>query len=74
MPDATTGGVTVVALAHDLVRKRSIVSLVWDDDPEKSVALPVPYGCLLEDVREAAETALRALAAQTATLNVKRAP
>ena len=41
--------VIVAALTHDLVRKRSIVTLVWDDDPEKRVALPVPFGCGLDE-------------------------
>jgi hypothetical protein len=64
-------GVTVVALAHDLVRKRSIVTLVWDGDSEKRVALHVPYGCNLDDLRDEAEKALRALSSETATLPVK---
>jgi len=34
--------VTVAALTHDLIRKRSLVTMVWDDGPEKRVALPVP--------------------------------
>jgi hypothetical protein len=65
--------VTVAALAHDLVRKRSIVTLVWDDDPEKRVALPVPFGCGLDRVLAEAEKALRALSAETAAMSVKPA-
>jgi hypothetical protein len=65
--------VTVAALTHDLVRKRSIVSLVWDDDPEKRVALPVPFGCSMDDVQAEAEAALRALSAEAATLSVHAA-
>ncbi|WP_375466367.1 hypothetical protein [uncultured Methylobacterium sp.] len=62
--------VTVVALSHDLRRKRSIVSLAWTDDPEKNVALPVPFGCALDQVRDEAEKALRVLSAETASLAV----
>lgn len=65
--------VTVAALTHDLVRKRSIVTLVWDDDPEKRVALPVPFGCGLDAVRAAAEKAIRELSAETATISVNSA-
>jgi hypothetical protein len=65
--------VTVAALTHDLVRKRSIVTLVWDDDPEKRVGLPVSFGCTLEQVQAEAEKALRALSAETATIAVKPA-
>ena len=62
--------VTVAALTHDLIRKRSIVSLVWDDDLEKRVALPVPFGCALDDLQVEAEQALRGLSAEIATISV----
>ena len=62
--------VTVVALTHDLSRKRSIVTLVWDSDPEKRVALPVTFGCSLENVRAEAEKAMRELSAETAAIAV----
>jgi hypothetical protein len=65
--------VTVAALAHDLVGKRSFVTLVWDDEPAKQVSLPVPFGCNLDDVRFEAEKAIRELAAETALLAVNLA-
>jgi hypothetical protein len=63
--------VTVAALTHDLIRKRSLVTMVWDDDPEKRVALYVPYGCGLDRVQDEAEKAMRALSTETASLSVK---
>ena len=63
--------VTVAALTHDLIRKRSLVTMVWDDDPEKRVALPVPYGCGLDRVQAEAEKAMRALSAETGSISVK---
>jgi len=63
--------VTVAALTHDLIGKRSIVTMVWDDDPEKRVALPVPYGCSLDRVQAEAEKAMRALSAETGSMSVK---
>jgi hypothetical protein len=75
MPEATkTPSVTVVALSHDLSRQRSIVTLVWTDDLEKSVALPVPYGCSLDNVQAEAEKALRSLSCETANLRVIAIP
>lgn len=71
MDDTSIPSVTVVSLTHDLVRNRSVVGLVWLNDPEKRIALPVPYGCTLEAVRDEAEKALRALSAETASLAVK---
>jgi hypothetical protein len=70
MPDASGPRVTIVALTHDLVRKRSVVSLKWTDDPERGLALPVPFGCGLDVVRDEAEKALRALGAEIAMLSV----
>ena len=61
---------TVAALTHDLVRKRSIVTVIWDDDAEKRVALPVPFGCDLNSVRAEAEKAVRELCSEMATIAV----
>ena len=55
------------------MRKRSVATLIWDDDPEKRVALPVPFGCSLDQVRTEAEKALRDLSAETATIAVNSA-
>ncbi len=61
---------TVAALTHDLVRKRSIVTVIWDDDAEKRVALPVPFGCDLNSVRAEAEKAVRELSSEIASIAV----
>jgi hypothetical protein len=66
--------VAIAALTHDLLRKRSIVTLVWDGDPEKRVALPVPFGCGLDRVQAASEKAMRDLSAETATIVVNAPP
>ncbi len=65
--------VTVAALTHDLVGKRSFVVLVWDDDPTKQVSLPVEFGCSLDRVRTHAENAMRELSAETASISVNLA-
>jgi hypothetical protein len=54
---------SVAALTHDFFRKRSIVTLVWDDDPETMLALPVSFGCGLDRVQSEAEQAIRDLSA-----------
>jgi hypothetical protein len=73
MANTCSGGVTVTALAHDLTRKQSFVTLVWNGDPEKKVVLPVPFGCGLNDVQAQAEKAMRSLSAEIATIEVKKA-
>jgi hypothetical protein len=70
---ASSGGITIAALTHDFIRKRSTVALVWDGDPEKSVSLFVPFKCGLDEVHSEAEKALRELSAEIATIPVKEA-
>jgi hypothetical protein len=62
--------VTIAALHHDLVRKQSVVRLVWTGDPEKSVALPVAFGCSLDALPAEAERALRALSTEIASIPI----
>jgi hypothetical protein len=60
-------------LPYDLVRKRSIVTPVWNDDPEKRIALPVLFGCGLDQVQAETAKALRELSAETATISINTA-
>jgi hypothetical protein len=62
--------VTIAALTHDIAQKRSVVTLVWDGDPERRVGLPVPFGCSLERLQAEAEKAMRELSAETATVAI----
>ena len=41
--------VAVVALTHDLVQKRSFVTVVWESEKDKRLVLPVPFGCAIEE-------------------------
>ena len=61
---------TISALTHDLIQRRSIVYLIWADDSSKSLGLTVPFGCPLERVHAEAEIALRALATETAAMQI----
>jgi hypothetical protein len=70
MPSEKPSSVTVTSLFHDLVNKRSSVSVVWDSEPEKRLNLPVPYRCSLNDVQAEAEKAVRALAAEITVIVV----
>lgn len=62
---------TIVGLNHDLRGKKSYVQLVWDDEADKRLSLPVPFGCSLEDLPAEADKAVRALSAETAALMIK---
>jgi hypothetical protein len=52
----------ITGLFHDTSRKRSIVSIQWQDDPEKRLGLVIPFGCTLDELKEETEKAVRALA------------
>jgi hypothetical protein len=71
MVDHSQASVIITGLFHDLALKRSLVSVVWGDDPEKRMSLPVPFGCSLDDVHAEAEKAVRGLSEVTATISVK---
>jgi hypothetical protein len=60
----------ITGLHHDTHRKRSIVYVRWENDPEKSLGLIVPFGCSLEGAREEAAKAVKALAAELASATV----
>jgi hypothetical protein len=71
MADQSQASVIITGLFHDLMLKRSLVSVVWSDDSEKRLSLPVPYGCSLDDVQAEAEKAVRGLSEVTATISIK---
>ena len=50
-----SGQEVIIGVHHDLARKQSMVRLVWDGEPEKALAVPVPFGCGLADLPDVAE-------------------
>jgi hypothetical protein len=58
-------------LNRDVLKKRSIVMLKWEDDPEKRLGLVVPFDCTVDNLRAEAEKALRALAKELQEATIK---
>jgi len=52
-----------------LVLKRASVSVIWGDDPEMRLGLPV-YGCALDDIQAEAEKAMCELSDVSAKIAV----
>jgi hypothetical protein len=52
----------IFSLHHDLVKKRSFVTVQRENDPEKRLGVPVPFERPLENLKAEAEKAVRALA------------
>jgi hypothetical protein len=50
--------------------KRSIVYVRWEHDPEKSLGLPVPFGCSMNDLKNETEKAVKALSTERASATV----
>jgi hypothetical protein len=68
---APPSAITASVVFHELKKKISYVTLTWDDEPEKKLSLPIPYGTKLDDVVAEAEKALHAFAAEMAGTRVK---
>ncbi len=58
-------------LNRDVLKRRSIVTLKWENDPEKRLGLPVPFDCVLDTLRAEAEKAVRALAKELESATIQ---
>ena len=52
----------IEALHRDILRNRSFVTVVWKDDPEKRLGLPVSFNCQLDNLKMETENAVKPLA------------
>lgn len=66
-------GVVIAGLTHDLVAKRSLVTLTWEGVADKRLVLEVPFGCTLSDLPAEAERVLRAFAVALAATPIRQA-
>ena len=62
--------INIVGLNHDLNAKKSYVMLVWANEPDKRLGLPVTFGCSLDDLPAEAEKAVRALSTELETIQL----
>ena len=62
--------INIVGLNHDLNAKKSYVMLVWANEPDKRLGLPVKFGCSLDDLPAEAEKAVRALSTELDTIQL----
>jgi hypothetical protein len=60
----------ITGLHHDTTRKRSIVYIRRENDPEKNLGLVVPFGCSLENVKDEAAKAVKELSLDLASATV----
>jgi hypothetical protein len=51
----------IEGLNRDVLRNRTYVTVVWKDDQEKQLGLPVPFDCTVDALRAETEKALQAL-------------
>ena len=60
-------------LYRDLTNKRSVVTLTWEDEPEKRLGLILPFDCAPENLKAETEKAVRALAKELETATIQGA-
>ena len=51
----------------------NLATVVWENEKDKRLVLPVPFGCAIEDARDEAEKAIRDLAVEIGSISVKSA-
>jgi hypothetical protein len=61
----------IIGLHRDILRKRSFVTIIWKDNPEQQLGLPVPHDCTLEQLKSETEKAVQALADELASAIVE---
>ena len=61
----------ITGMHHDMTRKRSILTVRWDDDEEKNLVLVVPFGCSMDNAIGEAMKAVRALSEELSLASVR---
>lgn len=61
----------ITGMHHDIVRRRSIVTVRWEDVDEKTLGLVVPFGCSMDNAIGEAMKAVRALSKELALASVR---
>jgi len=61
----------ITGLHRDFNKRRSLVSVEWENDSEKRLGLVVPFDCTLENLKQETEKAVRALAAELESANIR---
>ena len=63
----------ISGLHHDMSKKRSVVSIVWENDSEKRLGLTLPFDCTLANLKAETEKAVRALADELKSATIRSA-
>jgi hypothetical protein len=61
----------IVNLHHDFSKRRSLVTVAWQDDADTHLGLVVPFECPLENLKAEAEKVVRALARELETATIE---
>ena len=51
----------------------NLATVVWENEKDKKLVLPIPSGCATEEARDEAEKAIRDLAVEMGSISVKSA-
>jgi hypothetical protein len=67
---AQPAAIRITHLTHDLVKKQSIVTLIWEDGSERRLGLTVPFGTALDDIEQVAIQAILKLSAELSSIAI----
>lgn len=60
----------ITNLLRDFSNRRSLVTVQWENDPEKRLGLILPFDCKHEELKAETEKAVRALAKELETATI----
>jgi hypothetical protein len=61
----------ITNLLRDFSNQRSLVTVQWENDPEKRLGLILPFDCKHEELKTETEKAVRALAKELETATIE---
>ena len=56
---------------NDLIRKRSMAVIVWENDSEKALSVEIPFDCPTDQILAEVNIAVRALARELETAVIR---
>jgi len=63
--------ITVAQIIHDLRSRKSYVTVIWKDQEEKKLGLPIPFGTKIEDIEAATHKAIEAFQKELGQVSIK---
>lgn len=70
----TPQSITITQVTHDLPKKLSYVTLIWDTQADKRLVLPIPYATPLENLGAEARKAVQGFIDELTSASIRLPP